>query len=144
MKINRLKINIEEVYISKPLEHETYLKIINDHHGTIHSLYLITNELKAMHYFLSLDDHPDYSITAYVNVNHGYCGKAKQQVGVIKTMANKIKTRPFYTIVYKVLQKSSLREEFSFKHVTSNKNEVYKLIDIFHKKTENLCKVNTF
>ena len=97
-----------------------------------------------MHYFLSIDDHPEYSISAYVNVNHGYCGKAKQQVSVIKTMANKIKTRPFYTVVYKILQKSSLREEFSFKHVTTNKNEVYKLIDIFHKKTKNLCKVNTF
>lgn len=144
MEITRLKINIEDVYISKPLERETYLKVINDHHATIHSLYLITNELKAMHYYLNLDNHPEYAITAYININHGYCGKAKQQISVIKSMNEKAKIRPFYTIVYKILRKSTMKEEFSFRHVTTNKNEIYKLIDVFHEKTSELCKVNMF
>lgn len=144
MEIIRLKINIEDTFISKPLEKETLFKIINEHPSTIHSLYLIANELKSMHHYLQLDNHPDYSISAYVSIYHGYCGEAKRQIGIIKDMAEKRKTRPFYKIVYKVLSKPSMREEFSFKHMTTNKNEVYKLIDMFHKKTEELCKTNTF
>lgn len=54
MEITRLKVNIEDVYISKPLERETFIKVTNEHPSTIHSLYLIANELKAMHYFLEL------------------------------------------------------------------------------------------
>lgn len=144
MKISRLKINIEDVYISKPLEKETLFRVINEHQSTIHSLYLITNELKAMHYYLSLDDHPEYTVSAYISVNHGYCGKARQQIGIIKSMSPKLKTRASYTITYKILNKISTKELFTFRHRTTNKNEIYKLIDIFYKKTEELCKANTF
>lgn len=144
MEITRLKINIEDIYISKPLEKETVFKIINEHPSTIHSLYLIANELKSMHHFLELDNHPNYSVSAYVSVYHGYCGKAKQQIAIMRGMDAKRKTRPFYKIVYKIMSKPSMREEFSFKHMSTNKNEIYKLIDVFHKKTEELCKTNTF
>ena len=144
MEITRLKINIEDIYISKPLERETVFKIINEHASTIHSLYLIANELKSMHYFLTLDNHPTYSVSAYVNVYHGYVGEAKQQISIMKNMDEKKKTRPYYKIVYKILRKPSMQEEFSFKHMSTNKNEIYKLIDMFHKKTEELCKTNTF
>lgn len=144
MEITRLKINIEDIYISKPLERETVFKIINEHASTIHSLYLIANELKSMHYFLTLDNHPTYSVSAYVNVYHGYVGEAKQQISIMKNMDEKKKTRPYYKIVYKILRKPSMQEEFSFKHMSTNKNEIYKLIDMFHKKTEELCKTNTY
>lgn len=144
MEITRLKINIEDIYISKPLERETVFKIINEHASTIHSLYLIANELKSMHYFLTLDNHPTYSVSAYVSVYHGYVGEAKQQIAIMKNMDEKKKTRPYYKIVYKILRKPSMQEEFSFKHMSTNKNEIYKLIDMFHKKTEELCKTNTY
>ena len=144
MEITRLKINIEDIYISKPLERETVFKIINEHASTIHSLYLIANELKSMHYFLTLDNHPTYSVSAYVNVYHGYVGEAKQQISIMKNMDEKKKTRPYYKIVYKILRKPSMQEEVSFKHMSTNKNEIYKLIDMFHKKTEELCKTNTY
>lgn len=144
MLIDRLKIDIENTYISKPLERETFLKVLKENPNTIHGLYLITNELKSMHHFLTLDDHPKYSINAYVVVYHGYCGKAKQQMSVIKTMQSKFKQRPFFKITYKIIEKSTQKERFSFKHNSSNKNEIYKLIDRFHNKTNELCKANTF
>ena len=144
MLTNRLKINIEDLYISKPLEKETFLKVINEHPNTIHSLYLITNELKAMHYFLSLENHPLYDVSAYISVQHGYCGKAKQQIGVVKSMFNKYKQRPLFSISYKIILKENVKEVFSFRHVCSSKKEIYTLIDKFHKKTEQLCKANTF
>lgn len=144
MEITRLKVNIEDVYISKPLERETFIKVTNEHPSTIHSLYLIANELKAMHYFLELDDHPEYAISAYINVYHGYCDKARQQISVIKPMQDKLKIRPFYKISYSILSKPSMRAVFSFKHMSSNKCEIYKLIEVFYKKTEILCKTNTF
>jgi hypothetical protein len=144
MQTNRLKINIEDLYISKPLEKETYLKVIGEHPNTIHSLYLITNDLVSLHHFLSLDDHPQYTINAYVSVYHGYCGKAKQQIGIINSMSEKHKQRPFFSITYKIINKSNMKESFSFKHMSTSKKEIYKLIDIFHKKTEELCRANTF
>ena len=144
MQISRLKINIEDVYISKPLEKETYIKVMSENPNTIHSLYLITNELKAMHYFLSLDDHPDHIISAYIQVHHGYCNKARQQIGAIKSMSHKLKIRPYYVIRYKITDKKTMKETFSFRHKSTSKNEIYKLIKVFHDKTEELCKVNTF
>lgn len=144
MQISRLKVNIEDLYISKPLEKNTYLKVIGENHNTIHSLYLITNELKSMYHFLELDDHKTYSINAYISVFHGYCGKARQQIGVIKSMSDKLKQRPYFKITYKIIEKSNMKELFVIKHVSTNKNEIYKLIEIFHKKTEQLCKANTF
>jgi|TARA_B110000908_G_scaffold61631_1_gene74810 hypothetical protein len=144
MQISRLKINIEDLYISKPLEKETYSKVMGENPNTLHSLYLIANELKAMHYFISLDDHPDYSISAYINIYHGYCNKARQQIGAIPSMSDKLKNRPYFVIKYKITNKNTMQEEFSFRHMSSNKNEIYKLIEVFHKKTEKLCKTNTF
>lgn len=144
MLANRLKINIEDLYISKPLEKETFLKVINEHPNTIHSLYLIANELKAMHYFLTLEDHPIYTISAYISVQHGYCGKAKQQIGAIRSMVEKYKQRPIFSISYKILLKENVKEVFSFRHVSSSKKEIYMLIDKFHKKTKELCNQNSF
>lgn len=144
MLVSRLKINIENLYISKPLERETFINVMDSHHGTIHSLYLIANELKSMHYFLELTDHPTYTVTAYVSVYHGYCGEAKNQISTIKSMRDKAKQRPYMSIVYKQIEKSTMKEVFSFKHLSTSKKEIYNLIDRFHKKTEELCKVNMF
>ncbi len=143
MSINRLKINIEDAWISKPLEEESYLKVMNEHPNTIHSLYLITNELKSMHYFLSLDDHPIYTLSAYISVQHGYCGKAKNQISIIKSMREKYIQRPSFNIKYNISSKDTMKDVFSFKHLTSSKKEIYKLIEVFHKKTQDLCRANT-
>lgn len=144
MQVDRLKIDIENLYISKPLERETFIKVMNENPNTIHSLYLITNELKSMHYYLSLDDHPKWTLRAYVSVHHGYCGKAKQQISSIKSMSSKNKQRPEISITYKIIDKSNMKEVFSFRHRSTNKREIYNLIERFYKKTEELCKVNTF
>ena len=138
MQISRLKINIEDVYISKPLEKETYIKVMSENPNTIHSLYLIANELKAMHYFLSLDDHPDHIITAYIQVHHGYCNKARQQIGAIKSMSHKLKIRPYYVIRYKIADKKTMKETFSFKHKSTSKNEIYKFYIIQGKSFEKI------
>jgi len=143
MLINRLKINIEDAWISKPLEEESYLKVVKEHPNTIHSLYLITNELKSMHYFLSLDDHPTYVVSAYVSVQHGYCGKAKNQISIIKSMREKYIQRPSFNIIYTISSKDTMKDVFSFKHLTSSKKEIYKLIEVFHTKTQQLCRANT-
>ena len=105
MKASRIKIDIENLYISKPLERETYLKIVGEHRGTIHSLYLITNELKSMHYYLSLDDHPIYEVSAYISINHGYCGKARRQIAIINCMSEKLKQRPSFKLTYKIINR---------------------------------------
>lgn len=144
MLTSKLKINIENLYISKPLEKETFLKVMRENHNTIHSLYLIANDLKSMHYFLSLDDHPEYTVSAFISVHHGYCGKAKQQISIISSMRDKFKRRPSYSITYKIIDKSTMKDVFSFKHMSTNKNEIYRLIERFYNKTERLCKVNTF
>jgi len=144
MQTSRIKINIEDLYISKPLEKETYLKVIDEHYSTIHSLYLITNDLMSMHHFLTLDDHPLYMVTAYVSVHHGYCGKARQQISVIKSMSDKFKQRPFFSIIYKIVNKNGMKDIFSFKHLSTSKKEIYNLIDTFHKKTEELCRADMF
>jgi len=144
MEIKRHKIDIENLYISKPLEKETFIKVLNENKFTIHELYLIANSLKSMHYFLSLENHPKYSITAYVSIKHGYCGEARSQISVIKNMQEKYKLRPYMSLVYKIIDKSNTKEIFSFSHETVNKNQIYNLIDEFYNKTEKLCKVNTF
>ena len=136
MLISKIKINIEDLYISKPLEKETFFKVITEKNASvIHSIFLIANELKSLHYFLSLDEHPTYTVSAYISVQHGYCGKAKQQINIINCMRQKRNQRPMFTITYKIINKTDMKEVFSFRHNTTNKNEIYTLIDKFYRKT---------
>ena len=143
MDITRLKINIEDLYLSKPLESELFWKLLEEkNENTIHSLYMLLNDVKALHYFISLDNHPEYAVTGYIKVDHAYIGKARQQIGVIPSMKKKLIQKPKFTLSFDIRTRVNAIPVFNFRHESTSKKEIYTLIERFDKKTQELCKVN--
>ena len=65
-------------------------------------------------------------------------GAAKEQASLIKMMKTRIHQRPEYTISLTISEKVNMVERFTFKHTTSNRQEVYDLIARLEEKINEL------
>ncbi len=127
--ITKLPINIDDIYITKPLHADTLVAAIKDSsHHVLHRLYLVTNGIKDRQYFMELKD-DKYTISAHINTKHGYALEAKEQASVLRMMKTLVNRRPEYTISFSISEKVNMVEVFKFKHITTNKTEVYNLIN---------------
>ena len=143
MEIHKLKINVEQCYITKTIDHETIGKVLATcNSNTTHQLYMMINEFKSLQYFLELD-HDDFAISAYIKTQYAYCGDAKRQAETISFMKDHVKKRPSFEIKYRFYRKIGDKSIFDFHHVTTDKNQIYTLIETLHNKTDYLCKTNT-
>ena len=134
--IARLPIDLENIYITKSLHSDTLVATLKEKsHHILHRLYLVTNGLKDRQPFLELE-HEKYSVSAHVNIKHGYALEAKEQASVLKIMKPVLNTRPEYTISLFIYEKVNMLEVFKFRHTTTNKNEVYNLIAMLENKIE--------
>lgn len=136
--IKRIPIDLERNYATKPLEAATFTKIlVNDNHHITHRIYLIANELKDFQPFMELE-HDRLTISANISIQFGYAGAAKEQALLIKAMRVKVNQMPEYTISLTISEKINRVDLFSFKHKTSNKQEVYDLIEKLEQKINEL------
>lgn len=134
----RLPIDIETTYITKPLHSDTLVATLKENSPQIlHRLYLVANGLKDRQPFLELEDDV-YSISAHINIKHGYAQEAKEQAGILRIMKPKVVTRPEYTISFFINRRENMLEVFRFKHTTTNKQEVYNLISMLEEKINDL------
>ena len=132
----RIPINIENTYITKPLHADTLVATLKEKsHHILHRLYLVTNGLKDRQPFLEIENEK-YTVSANINIKHGYASDAKEQASTLKIMKPIINVRPEYTISFFIYEKVNMVELFKFRHTTTNKNEVYNLISTLENKIE--------
>jgi hypothetical protein len=145
MKIVRNKIRLDKRYITEPLDTESLGKIISSGNaGIVHRIYLIKNGVKKRQVFLEVDDDDNYIVNANISINYAYAGAAKKQAEVISFMRELVKKKPEFVVNFTVSRRDNMEEIFSFKHVTTNVNEVVELTNKLEIKTYELCKVNTY
>jgi hypothetical protein len=145
MKIVRNKIRLDKRYITEPLDTESLGKIISSGNaGIVHRIYLIKNGVKKRQVFLEVDDDETYIVNANISINYAYAGAAKKQAEVISFMRELVKKKPEFVVNFTVSRRDNMEEIFSFKHVTTNVNEVVELTNKLEIKTYELCKVNTY
>jgi hypothetical protein len=134
----RLPIDLSKGYIVTPLKAETLTKVLaEDNPSVLHRIYLVANELKDFQPFMELE-HERLTLSANISVKYGYAGAAKEQASLIKMMKTRINQRPEYTISLTISEKVNMVERFTFKHTTSNKQEVYDLIARLEEKINEL------
>jgi hypothetical protein len=127
--IQRLKFDITQPYITKPLEVETFKKAyIDSHPSVLNRLYYISNGKKELMPALELVDHPSFIGKVSVSMQCAYAGNAKSQASVSKAMKRYLKLMPRYTIRCRIHTINNAKEIFTFKHVTSSQDRVYDVI----------------
>ncbi len=136
--LSRKPVNLNKRWITKPLHSDTFTQVVIDgNHGTMHRLYMLTNELEPRQEFLELKENDKISITAVVTTNPGYAKEARNQAELLKWMHRYVKQRPEFTVKLYIYDKKTMLERFSFKHTTTNEKEVYRLIDMLQEKVIN-------
>jgi hypothetical protein len=134
----RLPIDLSKGYIIKPLKAETLTKVLaEDNPSVLHRIYLVANDLKDFQPFMELE-HERLTISANISIKYAYAGAAKEQASLIKMMKTRIHQRPEYTISLTISEKVNMVERFTFKHTTSNRQEVYDLIARLEEKINEL------
>ena len=133
----RIPINIENTYITKPLHADTLVATLKEKsHHVLHRLYLVTNGLKDRQPFLEIENEK-YTISANINIKHGYASEAKEQASTLKIMKSRLTVRPEYTISFFIYEKVNMVEVFKFKHTSTYKQEIYNLIATLENKINN-------
>ena len=136
--LNRKPVNLTKRWITKPLHKDSFTQVlIGRNSGTMHRLYMITNELEPRQEFLELKDHDKITITAVVTITPGYAQEAREQANVLSWMQAQIKQRPTFTVKLYIYDKANMMETFSFKHTTTSEKEVYRLMDMLEQKVIN-------
>jgi hypothetical protein len=134
----RLPIDLSKGYIIKPLKAETLTKVLaEDNPSVLHRIYLVANDLKDFQPFMELE-HERLTVSANISIKYAYAGAAKEQASLIKMMKTRIHQRPEYTISLTISEKVNMVERFTFKHTTSNRQEVYDLIARLEEKINEL------
>jgi hypothetical protein len=133
--LNRKPVILSKRWITKPLHKDTFTKVVVDANpGTMHRLYMLTNDLEARQEFLELNEHDKISIKAVVTTKPGYASEAREQAGILKWMRKHITQRPEFTVKLYVHDKLTMLELFNFKHTTTNEKEIHKLMDTLEEK----------
>ena len=136
--ITRLPIDLTKKYITKALDSETFTKVLlDDKPQVMHRIYLIANSLKDYQPFMELK-HERLALSANLSIKHGYAGAAKEQASLVKTMTPKVIQRPEFTISLTMSEKLNMVERFTFKHTTTNEQEVFNLIAKLEEKIKEL------
>jgi len=137
--LTRKKIDLSKKWLTKPLHKDTFTQVVMDgNHGTMHRMYMLTNEVEARQEFLELVDHSEVTITAVVVTKPGYAQEARSQAELMKWMRKHVKQRPEFTVKLYVYDKRTMLERFSFQHTTTNEKEVYRLMDMLEEKLINI------
>ena len=101
-------------------------------------IYLIANELKDFQPFMEIE-HERLTISANISIKFGYAGAAKDQALLIKNMKTKVDQRPEYTISLTISEKVNKLDLFKFKQTTTNRQEIYDLINRLEEKINELA-----
>ena len=91
-------------------------------------MYLITNGVKRKYDFLELDN-KNLELLAYVGVEYGFVGEAKDQAWHIKSMTTLLKKKPIFTVFCELSVKGQYNNYlYKSKFRTIREKSVYNVI----------------
>jgi len=126
--LKKLNVNLHKPYLSKAFDHADMKKALAYQPGVVYTLYCISNGVKEIQKFLSIDN-PEFELLAHVRIKYAFVGKARQQVWNVKSFSNLIKIQPKY-VFYCALESKTKNELLYYKKVETLKPEtVYELIE---------------
>jgi len=115
-------------YLSKKLEIETLRHCLNNSAFVGYEMYLVTNGVKRRYDFLELDN-KNLELSAYVGVEYGFVGEAKDQAWHIKSMTTLLKKKPIFTVFCELSVKGQYNNYlYKSKFRTIREKSVYNLI----------------
>jgi len=91
------KTKLTKPYISDSLEQGTIKSILNVSHQTVYRLYLISNGIKELQDFVSIESE-EYDLTAYIKTECGFTGDARKQVWSITPLQPLLLKKPRFTL----------------------------------------------
>jgi len=91
------KTRLHSPYITKKIESGSIKKVLDSSYQTVYRLYLITNGIKELQDFASIES-DTYSLTAYVKTECAFVGKAREQVWSITHLQPLLLKKPLYTL----------------------------------------------
>lgn len=134
--VQRLKINLSDLYIQKKLHHDTLVKILGDKNPLVlFRMYCIANEIKERQDLFEISD-SNYFMLSSVTTRPALKGPAREQAKVMKMKG--LDKSPYYKIRIIITDKKTNTDVFSFEHKTSKKEVVYDLIPRLETKINNL------
>lgn len=126
--LKRLKVNLQQPYISEPLDSDTFKKALSSDVSVVHSLYVIKNGLKAVQKFAQLDD-PNYLLIAHVRTEYGFIGAAKKQAWSVTGFSSLLKGKPKYTLSCILHNLKTNQYQYYNKIESLNPDTIYKHIE---------------
>jgi hypothetical protein len=121
-------VTLPQPYLSKKLEIETLRHCLNNSAFVGYEMYLITNGVKRRYDFLELDN-KNLELSAYVGVEYGFVGEAKDQAWHIKSMTTLLKKKPIFTVFCELSVKGQYNNYlYKSKFRTIREKSVYNVI----------------
>jgi len=120
-------INLKAPYLTKKIEPTAFKTVLGSTYQTAYRLYLITNEIKELQYFIESKDQ-DYSISSYVKTIAAPAGDVKRQVWSIKHLSPLLQKKPKYELRCSVTCKKTNKEIYRCELTSINQTVIYKQI----------------
>lgn len=114
-------------YIDIKLGTDTLKSVLNSNHQTAYRLYLITNGIKEIQDFASIDS-KEYRLVANVKTECGFVGEAKRQIWSVKHLQPLISKRPKYTMRCELTHLMSNKVMYKCTHEHINPDVIYRQI----------------
>lgn len=129
LKLVDLKPTIPGLYITLPIDEETFKMVINDKTPleVIKRLYLLKNNFKKEYYFME-SSLKDYHIEAKIIPNFIFTGKALSQIKKSKKLKEFLLLKAKYKIKVNIYDYTHVNELASFEYDTKFKNDIYKYV----------------
>jgi len=126
-------------YIDRKLKAETIKPVlhIDSSCQTIYQIYLISNGIKEMQDFCSIDS-DEYSLTATVKTECGFLGEAKRQVWAITHLQPLLSKKPLYTITCELTHLMSNDIKYRCTFSSKRQDEIYTQIQDIIKELEEI------
>ena len=126
--LERLKVVLTDLYITEPLEPETFKKSLDSDLEVVHQLYILKNGHKSIQKFAKLKN-PDYDLISHIRTEYGYVGKAKKQVWSVTRFASLLKRKPKYTFTCVLQNYKTNTYDYYNKVESLNPEVIYKIIE---------------
>lgn len=120
-------INLKKPYLTKKIEPSAFKTILDSTYQTAYRLYLITNEIEELQYFLEVT-HPELWISATVKTEAVPAGLAKKQVWSVSHLAPLLQKKPQYQLKCNIIHKQTNQELYRCELTSINSIVIYKQV----------------
>ena len=137
MKIQKNKIELNSLYITKKIEASAFKTVLASTYQTAYRLYYITNSLKELQNFYEVEDSP-YMVMATVKTEAALAGEARQQAWNVKHLQPLLNKRPKWIVKCTITEKATNKCVYKSHFVSKNEMSIYQQVQDVIKDIDNV------